>query len=79
MLIREYGNAANSYGGINRICHENHMHVENKTITLTPYAFQLEASYVLEEKKNVDLFCLIIFHHFPLLVMMVTLSMKENL
>lgn len=51
MLIREYGNAANSYGGINRICHENHMHVENKTITLTPYAFQLEASYVLEEKK----------------------------
>lgn len=56
MLIREYGNAAKSYGGINRICHENHMHVENKTITLTPYAFQLEASYVLEEKKTLIYF-----------------------
>lgn len=30
------------------------MHVENKRITLTPDAFQLEAFYVLEKKTWID-------------------------
>lgn len=30
------------------------MHVENKRITLTPDAFQLEAFYVLEKKTLID-------------------------